>query len=47
MENGIVDVWPDFLERKNAAIYGKIRNPALVGLGQRPFLARIVKICNS
>ena len=46
MENGIVDVWPDFLEGKNAAIDRKIRNPALVGLGERPFLARIVQISN-
>jgi hypothetical protein len=47
MEERIVQVWPDFLERKNAAIDGKIRDPALVGLGQRPFRARIVEIRNS
>ena len=46
MEYGIVNVWPDFLERKNATIDSQIRNPALVGLGERPFGARIVEISN-
>ena len=47
MENRVVDVRPDFLESEGAAINGKIRDPSLVGFGERAFLARIVEISNA
>ncbi len=47
MENRVVNIRPYFLESKGAAINGKIRDPSLVGLGERAFLARIVEIRNA
>ena len=47
MEDRVVDVWPDFLEREGAAINGKIRDPSLIGFGNRAFLARIVEISHA
>lgn len=44
MEDRVVDVRPNFLEREGTPINGKICNPSLVGLGKRAFLAGIVQI---
>ena len=44
MEDRVIDIRPDFLERKGAAVNGEIGNPSLVGLGERAFLAWIIEI---
>jgi hypothetical protein len=47
MEDRVVDVRPNFLEREGTAINGNIRNPSLVGFGKCAFLARIVEISHA
>src|ERR1700728_2889994 len=45
MEDGIVDIWPNFFEGEGASVNDDVRNPSLVGLCKRALLARIVEIC--
>ena len=46
VEDRVVNIRPNFFKGEGTTINGQIRDPSLVSLGKRAFLAGIVKIRN-
>jgi hypothetical protein len=44
VEDGVVDIRPNFFEDEDAAIDSQVSDPPLICFGDRPFLAWVVEI---